>query len=916
MNPMEQLMEKTKLSRRNFLQMAGALSATATLYGCSGGGNGSQGVVTAQDNLVFDKSLKTVMVGHPYNCGGRCMLKIHVKNGKMVKITSGIADIPRAGSTAADESIDQPQFRACIKGYGMVKRVYQPDRLKYPMKQTKLRGDLSGFVRISWDEAYTTIASQYQTVIARKAALGYIPALGGVFNYFGIAVTTSGSPSTDNFQQGMYGGIGKRNTIFSNGLPDMLNSKFILNFGCNAAVSFSHQYPIYWYLTKAKEMGIPIVTLDPTCTDTATTLSTGYAKYNLPAYLNPRMNSDTAIMAAMANVIYRKNLHDVSFIQTYCFGFFKGDTVVSQSSFKDPVTGVAASGQTFTTPTGMSFVEYLDDLEAKNGGYNGVLAWAAQISGISATIIENLGIAYGSTKYSCLFSGWGANRSGNAMHFSMMGIALAGMTGQSNKSGGAPGFIDYSEPTPVSLGATKEVVSTAATFGTINLSTIAISKIILQGTDNRTYAQLRADILKQNSIDLGAFKAVRDDVNGNDGRMRVEFICVGPSSNKFNQASGPIGKYREALKKVKFMYGMDHFMTPSLAHSDIVLPQTCHLEYDSWQSKPQVYYFSNKVIEPMYECKDSGEINAEILKKLGVNYGKYGPQGSKTARTLMAEQWAGAKIDPLLLAITPNATLPSFEDFSASGVFQLPIPAAKAPLNLGVTVAPGKYPTETGRINFFSPFYFNRDKTIAGAVPRADGGYYRSFFPPKAMYAPYFEGFDQVTGAYLGGYTGNKIKNGVNLRYTLQLSTAHQRRRAHSAYDNVAIIKENFPNPCEMNTADAAARGINDGDYVYVYNDWGCSKVKVTVSRRISKGAIHIGDGEWYRASLSETYDAWYDMDGSGPVKVTVPVDVGGAPNTLTNDRDSGVKDSFCGTAGDNTFNGHFVEVSLTHPDK
>ena len=79
MSAMEQLMEKTQLSRRKFLQVAGALSATATLYGCSGGGDGSQGVVTAQDNLVLDKTMQVVMSSHPFNCGSRCSFKFYVR---------------------------------------------------------------------------------------------------------------------------------------------------------------------------------------------------------------------------------------------------------------------------------------------------------------------------------------------------------------------------------------------------------------------------------------------------------------------------------------------------------------------------------------------------------------------------------------------------------------------------------------------------------------------------------------------------------------------------------------------------------------------------------------------------------------------------------------------------------------------
>jgi len=125
-----------------------------------------------------------------------------------------------------------------------------------------------------------------------------------------------------------------------------------------------------------------------------------------------------------------------------------------------------------------------------------------------------------------------------------------------------------------------------------------------------------------------------------------------------------------------------------------------------------------------------------------------------------------------------------------------------------------------------------------------------------------------------------------------------------------------------LNTADAAARGISNGDEVYVYNDWGCVKVKAIVSKRLSKGTVHIGDGEWYRASATETYEAWLDMDGDGaPEKNVVPVDVGGAPNTLMHDRDVGIKEGFygdtcCGITGDNCWNGHFIEVSKTHPDK
>ncbi len=45
-------------------------------------------------------------------------------------------------------------------GRSMRRRVYNPDRLKYPMKRVGKRGK-GKFERISWDEAYDIIAQQY-----------------------------------------------------------------------------------------------------------------------------------------------------------------------------------------------------------------------------------------------------------------------------------------------------------------------------------------------------------------------------------------------------------------------------------------------------------------------------------------------------------------------------------------------------------------------------------------------------------------------------------------------------------------------------------------------------------------------------------------------------------------------------------
>src|SRR3990170_1559314 len=79
------------------------------------------------------------------HCGGACLLKVHVKDG----VVTGIE---------TDDG-EEPQFRACLRCRSFRQRLYAPDRLKYPMKRAGSRGE-GKFERISWDEAFSTVAKE------------------------------------------------------------------------------------------------------------------------------------------------------------------------------------------------------------------------------------------------------------------------------------------------------------------------------------------------------------------------------------------------------------------------------------------------------------------------------------------------------------------------------------------------------------------------------------------------------------------------------------------------------------------------------------------------------------------------------------------------------------------------------------
>ncbi|MBS3968989.1 MAG: molybdopterin-dependent oxidoreductase, partial [Clostridia bacterium] len=128
----------------------------------------------------------------PRNCYDACGILAYVKNGRLVKVSGD----PLHGYTRG---------KLCSKGYNYLNMVYNPDRLKYPMRQA-VRG--SGiWQKISWDEALEIICEKildlkdrYGTTLpvclnkysGNFGLLHY--AAEGMFNSLGPTTQSLGSP--------------------------------------------------------------------------------------------------------------------------------------------------------------------------------------------------------------------------------------------------------------------------------------------------------------------------------------------------------------------------------------------------------------------------------------------------------------------------------------------------------------------------------------------------------------------------------------------------------------------------------------------------------------------------------------------------------------------------------------------------
>ena len=91
-----------------------------------------------------------------YQCvAGPDLLKVRIEDGVATEVAPNFdaADVHPAGG------------KACVKAFGLIQKIYNPDRVLQPMKRTnprKGRDEDPGFVAISWDEALDLVAGKAQ----------------------------------------------------------------------------------------------------------------------------------------------------------------------------------------------------------------------------------------------------------------------------------------------------------------------------------------------------------------------------------------------------------------------------------------------------------------------------------------------------------------------------------------------------------------------------------------------------------------------------------------------------------------------------------------------------------------------------------------------------------------------------------
>ncbi|MBM4761226.1 molybdopterin-dependent oxidoreductase [Bacillus sp. B15-48] len=554
------------MPRRKFLKWSGAISAPLAFGGVVATNKLTEKVRAAEtgEEMVIPTCGTT-------NCGGRCLVKAHVKDGTIVRIST---------DDAKEDTLTCPQIRACIRGRSYRKFVYNPDRLKYPMKRVGKRGE-GKFERITWEEAIDTIYNETER-ISNQYGRGAVYSNYGSGNWGGIVsgrvmfnklfgatggylgyYNTYSTAQTSNATPFTYG-----TTATGSSLDNWSHSQLIILWGFNPAETIFGT-PTNFYLQKAKEAGAKIYVVDPRQSDSAVALA--------DEWFPIRPTTDNALMAAMMHVIITENLHDQEFLNKYCLGH-------DEEHMPEGI------------PEGESLQSYI--LGEKDGTPK-TPEWAEGICGLPANKIRQLARDYATAKPAALIQGWGPQRHMNGEQIVRGSTVLASLTGNVGIKGGWASGAGYFGRTGV-----------AAVPNVPNPLNISIPCFLF--TDAITRGK-----------EMGPEDGVRGLEEGQTLPANIKLIFNMASNALVNQ-HGDINKTKEILADeslVEFIVVSDIFMTPSAKFADILLPSNTFFErYDI--GLPWTYgdyaILSQKVIDSIYETKSDYEWLTMLAKKMGV----------------------------------------------------------------------------------------------------------------------------------------------------------------------------------------------------------------------------------------------------------------------------------------------------------
>lgn len=861
---LEKVRQSSELSRRSFLKASAAataaLAVSGGLAGCSPNKVEPVEEAEAVARDIVTGEWKTAACWH--NCGGRCLNKVLVKDGIVVR---------QKTDDTHEDTLEHPQIRGCLRGRSQRQQVFGADRIKYPLKrkhwepgggQKELRG-CDEWERISWDEALDYVAAELKKAYENYGPtgvyyvgwpLGYglriAAALGGA-----VRCVNSSSYGTFNFYYRSIGlpyvgvGPGTYWCESANDRLDLVNSDTIVFYGCNPAWASAGNHCSYFW--RAKEAGTDFVYVGPSYNPSASLFE---AKW-----IRVRPGTDVAFLLSVAYTMIaedeQKELIDWDFLSKYTVGF-TSDTMPADAT------------------TDENFHDYV------LGNYDGVPKtpeWATTICGTPVEDIIWFAETIGKKNKVAILHSFAAARNKGAEDFPQMLMTIGAMGGHMGKSGHSCGSAFHS-----TAGAGGPSLVTVGGSGL----DIAFGELNYQVPDPERWKA----VLDGKFVDIGAGIDFAPFPEAVEREVDIHVIMVDDVSN-FLQSSLDIMAGIKAFRKVDFAYCQAYTLTTSAKYCDIILPACTQWEKTSAfcylnLSSREYQIYPSQITEPLFESRTDYDIACGIAERMGLDPKQVIPLDDKQQYFNAIATSVTTEDDGITSSKLATITQDDIDEWGVEGEPQ------EGKIGIGELMEKGIYqveraendkhyyiaykdfiddpennprPSASGKFEIYSQSKLAN--IVAASRGNTDAKPYPTYRVPVQGYETTFSDWD------------NQVKGDLPYLFF----TPHYLRRAHTTLNNVPWLREAFENPVFINSSDAAEKGIETGDTVLIWNDFGKVLRRASVLETIMPGVIALPHG------------SWVDVDEE------TGIDHGGAENVLSGGISS---DSF--VSGYNNYNVNF----------
>ena len=490
-------------------------------------------------------------------CPGGCGLRIRSVNGWPVKL-EGIKDYPIN------------QGRLCPKGQSGLQVLYDPDRIRHPLRRKGKRGD-GDWERISWDEAIGLVIQKLKTVRGAGRAQGLIVWAGRSRGHMGELLDrfseAYGSPnrfgSTERGSEGILAGH-----FFTMGSKEHLaidweEVNYIVSFGASLLEASRPSLRNLWgygYFRRGRagRRG-KLVQIEPRFSITAS---------KADQWIPIQPGTDGALALALAHWIIKENRYDHDFVRNHTSGFedWKGPDGRSRMGFKTLVLAEYSPKQ------------------------------VSSMTGIPEKTIVRIAQEFSTFRPSIAISGRGVGMQTNGTYSQMAIDSLNALAGSIDSRGGL--LLQRKPPFRKWPSVQRDPVAEKG------LSQPRIDRAgSLPFPFSRELPSTLPETLQQ----------------GPPYPAEVLFTYY---TNPLFSIPGP-ERMRAALERIPFIVSFSPFMDETTMVSDLVLPDGTYFE--RWQDDhvepglgfPMFGLRSPAIERPLYDVRNTGDVLIQIAKGIG-----------------------------------------------------------------------------------------------------------------------------------------------------------------------------------------------------------------------------------------------------------------------------------------------------------